>query len=154
MEWVHRWCFPLSLKGWGGILSAPGRPGWSIHGWEAGAIVGISVIFFFDHGEVSSVPGLMVADGSFLSHRGKRTVAPKLAAFIKRALNKVWRWLGGGGWGGIERWGSIEMNPVKFCTGASLEASALQVLHLCFRPGAEKLSMTSSVFGHSFLGNG
>ena len=42
---------------------------------------------FFDHGAVHSVPGLMSADGSLWSQRGKQTLAQVLAGLVERALN-------------------------------------------------------------------
>ena len=42
---------------------------------------------FFDHGEAYSAPGLMAADGSHLSQRGKQILAQELAGLIERALN-------------------------------------------------------------------
>ena len=42
---------------------------------------------FFDHGVIYSAPGMMAADGSSLSPRGKRILAQELAGLIERCLN-------------------------------------------------------------------
>ena len=42
---------------------------------------------FFDHGAIYSAPGMMAADGSSLSLRGKRILAEELAGLIERSLN-------------------------------------------------------------------
>ena len=44
---------------------------------------------FFDHGSVSLAPGLMTADGSHPSLKGKRIPAQELAGLIERALSQV-----------------------------------------------------------------
>ena len=43
--------------------------------------------FFFDHGAIYSAPGMMAADGSSLSLRGKRILAEELVGLIERSLN-------------------------------------------------------------------
>ena len=42
---------------------------------------------FFDHGAIYSAPGMMAADGSSLSLRGKRILAEELTGLIERSLN-------------------------------------------------------------------
>ena len=42
---------------------------------------------FFDHRAIYSAPGMMAADGSSLSLRGKRILAEELAGLIERSLN-------------------------------------------------------------------
>ena len=49
------------------------------------AVAGIYL--FFDCGKVYLTPGLMAADGSHLSQRGKWTLAQELAGLIERTLN-------------------------------------------------------------------
>ena len=44
------------------------------------------VVFFFDHGTIYSAPGMMAADGSSLSLRGKRILAEELAGLIEESL--------------------------------------------------------------------
>jgi len=44
---------------------------------------------FFNHGVVYAQPGLMAADGSHWSQRGKWILVHRLAELIERALNKV-----------------------------------------------------------------
>jgi len=43
--------------------------------------------FFFKDGTVYSEPGLMAADGSHLSQRGKCILAQELAGLVERTLN-------------------------------------------------------------------
>ena len=43
--------------------------------------------FFFDHGAIYLAPGMMSADGSSLSLKGKRILAEELAGLIERSLN-------------------------------------------------------------------
>lgn len=52
---------------------------------ERMAITGIYL--FFDCGKVYLAPGLMVADGSHLSQRGKWILAQELPRLIERPLN-------------------------------------------------------------------
>ena len=42
---------------------------------------------FFDHGAIYSALGMMAADGSSLSPRGKRILAEELVGLIERSLN-------------------------------------------------------------------
>ncbi len=42
---------------------------------------------FFDHGAIYSARGVMAADVSSLSLRGKRILAEELAGLIERSLN-------------------------------------------------------------------
>jgi len=43
--------------------------------------------WFFDHGAIYSAPGMMAAEGSTLSLRGKRILAEELTGLIERSLN-------------------------------------------------------------------
>ena len=43
--------------------------------------------FFFDHGAIYSAPGMMAADGSSLSLRGKMILAEELVGLIEKSLN-------------------------------------------------------------------
>jgi len=45
------------------------------------------LFFYFYHGAVYLAPGLMAADVSHLSQRGKRILAQELAGLFERALN-------------------------------------------------------------------
>ena len=43
--------------------------------------------WFFDHRAIYSAPGMMAADGSSLSLRGKGILVEELAGLIERSLN-------------------------------------------------------------------
>ena len=86
MELACRWFSLLYLQWQERVLRGSKKPTSYINSSEVGANTGILLVFF-DHGAIYSAPGMMAADGSSLSLRGKRILAEELAGLTESYLN-------------------------------------------------------------------
>jgi len=77
--------FPLSIQWLGGILTS--RKILLINTWLRSWCNQGNLGVFLYHGMVYLVPGLMAADESHLSQRGKQILAQELAGLFERVLN-------------------------------------------------------------------
>lgn len=97
-------------------------------------------VFFLIMGRFNSAPGLMAANASHLSQRGKWILAQELAGLVERALNYVWR-------GKEMKWGSMKMILGEQCQGWGEGNGATEVqLHQYRQHGQQMGSHTECIW--------